>query len=119
MRTEGEGKMIENTLTSIPAFCDSCGTAFPSGFGAGDNTTFWLKDCKSGPCPNCGGEGSMLDGRYKLDAGVIKILGAPESTREKLLELKQLLLDARAARATPAQVGSILDESAPEFSGLA
>jgi uncharacterized protein YecA (UPF0149 family) len=63
--------------------------------------------------------GTVLDGAYQLDAGIIKVLCAPESTRERLLGLKQLLIHAKAAGATPAQVGEILSEAAPEFSKLA
>jgi len=48
-----------------PAVCDNCGTVFPSGFAFGPGTSnIRMTGNKSGPCPNCGGVGSVPDGVY-------------------------------------------------------
>jgi hypothetical protein len=48
-----------------PAICDNCDTVFPSGFAFGPGVAnIRMTGGKSGPCPNCGGMGSVPDGVY-------------------------------------------------------
>ena len=46
-----------------PAVCDTCGTIFPSPFNIlAENVG--LFNMGTGPCPECGGSGSIPDGIY-------------------------------------------------------
>lgn len=66
-------------MTAIPAICDNCSTIFPSAFGIEQSFGLELNNCKSGPCPVCGSDGTVPNGSYsefnnflsvvKVDAG--------------------------------------------------
>jgi hypothetical protein len=102
----------------IPAFCDKCGTAFPSGFSVENAKHLTLSGNKVGPCPRCGGMGSVPDGVFNIVDGAIEVLLAPTITIERLGRLALLIQDARAKNMTAQQIGEQIAEDAPELSGL-
>lgn len=80
----------------IPAFCDSCGTAFPSGIAvSGRVTGLTLQNNLSGPCPRCGGMGRVLEGTFDFIDGVLKVLSSPQRTVDDLRRLAHILGDVR------------------------
>jgi hypothetical protein len=92
-------------MPSLPAFCDTCGTAFPSGFVFENSTNVTLSGNKSGPCPNCGGMGHIPDGVFNFVGSTIEILSAPKRTVKELNRL--------------AQVAAQIKQELPELSSLA
>ncbi|MGI0509105.1 SEC-C domain-containing protein [Burkholderia sp. ZZQ-2] len=83
-------------MARLPAICDRCGTTFPSGMkmenGVHDNL---FTGCKSGPCPKCGGMGSIPDGIYGVLDGLIQFAHAGEFPHKRLEMLEQIALAAR------------------------
>ena len=70
-------------MPDLPAFCESCGVAFPSGYFFEDVTGLTLSGAQSGPCPNCGGMGTVPDGVYNVIDRTIEIVAAPAHSREQ------------------------------------
>lgn len=102
----------------IPAFCDNCGTAFPSGFFMENCTNISLMGNKSGPCPKCGGMGSVPDGVFNVLGDVIKIIDAPKRTVEQLSRYVQVLHEARAQNLPREEVKRKIDKDIPELAGI-
>ncbi|MGN6664013.1 MAG: hypothetical protein ACTHK6_07415 [Solirubrobacterales bacterium] len=50
----------------IPAVCDDCGQVFRSGMALGPGAGATVIDSKAGPCPHCGGWGSIPNGAYRF-----------------------------------------------------
>jgi hypothetical protein len=50
----------------IPAFCATCDTIFPSGFALSNSKNSKMRGNTTGPCPNCGSMGRILDGTYDV-----------------------------------------------------
>lgn len=82
-------------MLDIPAFCDTCGTAFKSGFFAENVINLTLQGNKAGPCPKCGGMGSIPDGTFNVLGNAIEIITAPERTIEQLKKLADILSIAK------------------------
>lgn len=87
-------------MPNLPAFCDTCGTAFASGFGGSGGMIFSL-GCKSGPCPLCGGDGSIPDGAFKLDRTLVTLLSGPAASFIKINELKSIIENSRKSGEAP------------------
>jgi hypothetical protein len=59
----------------LPAFCRSCGNAFPSGFAGEDSQAITFEGCTSGPCPWCGGPtGDVPSGTYDFFEKSVEIV---------------------------------------------
>ncbi|MEO8158444.1 MAG: SEC-C metal-binding domain-containing protein [Betaproteobacteria bacterium] len=106
-------------MPSLPAFCDTCGTAFPSGFVFENSTNVTLSGNKSGPCPNCGGMGHIPDGVFNFVGSTIEILSAPKRTVKELNRLAQILREAKAKQQSNEQVAAQIKQELPELSSLA
>jgi hypothetical protein len=59
-----------------PSICDNCGTIFPSGFAFGEGGGATLIFNKAGPCPNCGGLGTIPDGLYEFVGDTLNIVSS-------------------------------------------
>jgi hypothetical protein len=105
-------------MPAVPAFCDTCGTAFSSGFSI-ENSRGSFTGCRSGPCPKCGGMGHVLDGVFNFVGDTIEILSAPERTVVELRRLAALLLEATERRAPPEEVVKTIQAELPWFHRLA
>ena len=67
--------MADDTApTPIPAVCRTCATVFSSGIVAKNSRNLSLSGNTSGPCPNCGGTGDVISGRFDVVGGVITAL---------------------------------------------
>ena len=58
---------------------------------------------RAGPCPNCGGMGSIPNGTFDFVEGAIKVLAAPQRTIDDLKRLSVILEDARHERVSRAE----------------
>jgi hypothetical protein len=75
-----------------PAVCDNCRTVFPSGFAFGPGVAnVQMTGNKSGPCPNCGGMGSVPDGVYNTLDDTLNIVStwSPERIAHLIASLEQ------------------------------
>lgn len=106
-------------MPELPAFCDSCGAVFGSGFIIDNSVNVTLSGNKSGPCPVCGGTGSVPDGVFKFVGGTMEILTAPQRTIDQLKRLAQILGSARQRNATAEEVKEEIRREVPELSKLA
>ena len=106
-------------MPTVPAFCDSCGTAFNSGFFVENATNITFAGNRSGPCPRCGGTGHVPDGVFNFIGNTIQILSAPERTVSELLGLARILREARAEGKNKEQVTARIEKELPSLSALA
>ena len=103
----------------VPAFCDTCGTAFSSGWNIENSTGIGFSNCQAGPCPACGGVGHIPDGIFNFIGSTIEILSAPDRTVAELSLLARILGAARANEETRDQVIARVENEVPSFSNLA
>lgn len=90
-----------------PAVCDNCGTVFPSGFAFGPGASnIRMSGNKSGPCPKCGGMGSVPDGVYDTLGDTMNIVSTWSSDR--IIRLVEGLEQARSAPDPLAATESVL-----------
>jgi uncharacterized protein YecA (UPF0149 family) len=106
-------------MPSVPAFCDTCGTVFNSGFFVENSTNMSFTGNRSGPCPSCGGMGHIPDGVFNFIENTIEILSAPERTMAELTQLARILREAKAKSETREQVASRIEKETPSLSKLA
>lgn len=100
----------------IPAFCDDCGTAFRSPFNvSGRVMALTLEGNKVGPCPACGGLGSIPDGTFDFIDGAVRILARPQRTVDDLRTLALILEDAKIGAITQEESISRITESVPDL----
>jgi hypothetical protein len=105
-------------MPAVPAFCDTCGTPFASGFVV-ENSHGSFSGCRSGPCPNCGGIGHVPDGVFKFVGDTIQVLSAPERSIAELSRLAALIRETTERRATPEEVVAAIRKELPWFRRLA
>jgi SEC-C motif-containing protein len=100
-----------------PAVCDICGTIFPSPFNIlAENVG--LFNIGVGPCPKCGGEGSVPDGIYSFIDNTILLLSDRTRTKSELQKLADILTDARKKQATTQELSEKIQKELPELSSL-
>lgn len=102
-------------MAMIPAVCDSCGAIFGSegfigGTGAANIT---IRRSKVGPCPNCGGMGSIPDGVYDLQDDTVKVIQASGTSPETLQSLIGLLESLKRGEASSSQIIDRVEQDAP------
>lgn len=105
-------------MVNIPAFCDTCGAAFPSGFVLENCSNVHLQGNKSGPCPRCGGMGSVIDGVFNVAGNVIEILSAPQRTIESLQKLAEILKEAAVNKQPAEEISKSIEKELPEYSSI-
>jgi len=106
-------------MPAVPAFCDSCGTAFPSGIFVENTLNASFANCRAAPCPACGGIGHVPDGVFNFVGNTIEILSAPERTVRELRDLADLIRSASERRAAPEEVAEQIRAKLPGFRRLA
>lgn len=105
-------------MPDVPAFCDTCGTAFRSGLSAG-KASISISNVAAGPCPKCGGMGHVPDGLYKIAGNTIEVLANSHRSASDLGRIAQVLNNAKQRSATPQEIASTLKKELPELSTLA
>jgi hypothetical protein len=99
---------------SLPAICDSCGTVFPSGFAVSGTVEY----CQAGPCPVCGGKGSIPNGTYQIIGNIITLLAGPQKTVNQLRSLAGIITEARKVVNEPNNAVAKIKNEAPELSSI-
>lgn len=102
----------------MPAFCDTCATAFNSGIFVENSMNLSFTGNKAGPCPSCGGMGHIPDGVFNFINNTIEVLSAPERTILELTRFAQILREAKAKTETREQVVSRIEQEVPALSSL-
>ena len=105
-------------MPHIPAFCDSCGTVFPSGIVVQNVAKLTLAGNRAGPCPVCRSMGVIPDGVFTVVDGVIRVLSAPTITIERLRHLAHVLEGIRQSRSEPSEVVKLVRNEAPELQSV-
>jgi len=105
-------------MPHIPAFCDTCGTIFGSGFVIDHASQVHLEGNKSGPCPKCGGMGSVPDGVYNFVRGVVQMLSAPEISKERWRRFALLIAQAKKQKASAEDFHVRVEKEVPELSSF-
>lgn len=103
----------------VPAFCDTCGTAFNSGIFVENSRGISFAGNRAGPCPNCGGMGHVPDGVFNFIGNTIEILSAPERTHSELLRLTEILREAKERSETKEQVAARIENELPALAKIA
>jgi hypothetical protein len=101
----------------IPAICDTCGTAFPSGIVMGPESSVTMVGNKAGPCPNCGGMGRIPDGFYKSVNNALHLITKVRET-EQLRGLQVLLEKAQRDNLSRNELSHAIETTAPAFGAL-
>ncbi len=99
----------------LPAICDNCGAVFPSGVAVSGTVI----GCKSGPCPACGGMGSIPNGTYQIAGNVIRLLAGSQKTINQLRGLAAVVTEARKITKEPNSALEKIKREAPELSSIA
>jgi len=102
-------------MAQIPAICNNCNTIFPSGFNLANgarNASFI--NCGAGPCPNCGGNGRILDGVYNAVGNVIEAFIGQQDTSH-LRQFLAVLELAKKEEWGREEVGSNITRTTPTF----
>lgn len=105
-------------MPMIPAFCDACGHAFPSGIFAENCLHLTLSGNRSGPCPQCGSMGTVLEGIFDVTKDLIEIVSAPAWTYQKIKRVEEIFTKLQGGEISERTArGSLLEED-PELSTL-
>jgi hypothetical protein len=77
-----------------------------------------LRDCKSGPCPKCGGTGHVPDGIYDFVGNVLSVLAAPERTIAELTRLREVLRRSQKMRESREGAATRVEREVPVFARI-
>ena len=102
----------------LPAFCDTCGTVFGSGFVADNAMNITLSGNRAGPCPKCGGMGHIPDGVFNFIGNTIEILKAPARTFAELTHLAEILREAQEKSQTKDELSARIEKELPSLASL-
>lgn len=102
----------------LPAFCDTCYTAFPSGIVVENVKNLTISRVQSRPCPRCGGIGHVPDGVFNAIGNFIEVLSGPDRTVQELQRLATIIKDSRKNNETADQIKQKIEEDVPQLSPL-
>ena len=105
-------------MPEFPAFCDSCGTIFGSGYVFDNCRSLHLSNNKAGPCPSCGGAGSLPDGVFETSDKAIRLISGNAKTQNSLNTLKAILLNAQKQNLPREKVTRAIEDEVPELRSL-
>ena len=105
---------------NLPAFCDNkeCGAIFPSGFAFENAVNITLSGNKSGPCPHCGGHGSIPDGVFNFVNDTIQILSAPQRTIDEFNRLSAIIIEAIKNKNSAQDIAKKINKEIPDLTRL-
>ncbi|MEM5541059.1 SEC-C metal-binding domain-containing protein [Olleya sp. AS48] len=106
-------------MSGIIAFCENnnCGAVFEVSnlVGGKGSMTMKFTNTRLGPCPNCGSGGLVPDGVYEYFNEVVSFVRGPKSSVEKLLELKELILNFKNNPKSKNDVVKEVEKISPEY----
>ncbi|WJE49894.1 hypothetical protein QRD90_12280 [Peribacillus frigoritolerans] len=103
-------------MPRIPAVCDTCGTTFESGFFIENpnNINITFIGNKSGPCPNCGGMGSIPN----FIGNAIEFFKAPETTVKDLQNFSEILTLIQNEEKTIEEIEDEIQDESPQINSI-
>lgn len=102
----------------VPAFCDNCGTPFPSGFRFENSFHISLSGVMSSPCPKCGGIGHVPDGLFNFVGNTIEILSAPGRTHAEYERLVSIVREGKSQKLEKDEISKKIKSEIPAFGAL-
>lgn len=105
-------------MVNLPAFCDRCGSVFPSGLDI-EGISIAFHDVSVGRCPSCGGVLRIPDGDFDLLDKTITILSAPDQSVRDLGRLADLLRSAKDKEQSHQDIADQVKRELPNLSRLA
>lgn len=106
-------------MNGIIAYCENekCGTIFsvPNFIGGRGSVKIEFKNTRLGLCPNCGSSGFVPDGVYEYFDEVISFVRGSEESVEKLLELKQLILEFKENPKSKEEIIKEVQNISPDY----
>lgn len=104
-------------MSQPPALCRACGSWFsaPLSFNLASNIRFSNVQVQ---CPSCGEMGSVPDGTYDFEAGVVTLVAGPPRTVSDLRQLAAFLDEARVRELTREEIEANIVERFPIFSAI-
>jgi hypothetical protein len=103
-------------MPQLLVFCDNCEAIFNSGICIENSSNVSFSNCKSGPCPNCGGMGHIPDGIYNIIGKTIELLTGPNRTINELTKLADLIKRAKEDHLSSEAFLKDIDREVPELS---
>ncbi len=106
-------------MAIVPVFCDSCGSVWgaPHVIG-GSGARVEITGSKAGPCPVCGGMGSIPDGVYDLIGDILTVSAAEQIAPQSLQAVIGLLEAAARGELTPTEALEQTEAQAPALAGV-
>lgn len=104
-------------MPRLSAICNTCDTVFEAPVNL-FHAEVSIKNFKIGPCPTCGGDGSILDGTYSVDEKTIALLSGPQATIDRLEKLHGILLAAKEEELPRDELARQVRAEVPELSSL-
>jgi hypothetical protein len=101
----------------LPAFCTSCGHAFPSPIEVNNASNIHIRDVATN-CPRCGATARIPDGIYSALGSVVEILAGPTRSIERIQRIQQILKEAQRKQQSREEVQSKIASTAPELSSF-
>jgi hypothetical protein len=108
-------------MTTVPVICDdpACGTLWGStNFISVEAPQLILAGNKIGPCPRCGGVGSIPDGEFKVIDDALEVVRSADLPPDVLQSLIDVLQAHAAGSATDAEVIERVEADAPGLASV-
>lgn len=82
-------------MPGLPVVCQHCKKPFESRLIVvqGSVTNLSISDC-SEPCPHCGEQTGLLDGRFNYKNGVLELIDGPQITIDALRKVQTIVAEA-------------------------
>lgn len=104
-------------MPALPVVCDSCHTVFATtAFGGSGQVT--MIGCGAGPCPSCGGMGTIPNGTYEFIDNWIAVLRTSGIGAVQLARLISILDAGRANQAEAEDISQAVAKEVPELQEL-
>ncbi|MGB7588689.1 MAG: hypothetical protein WBM00_08275 [Solirubrobacterales bacterium] len=104
-------------MATVPAICESCGAIWGAEnfIGGSGSTNIQITGSKVGPCPQCGGWGSIPDGVYDLQDDMLQVVKSANVSPDVLQGLIRLLESLRRGEITDAEVIEKAETDTPDL----
>lgn len=100
----------------VPGVCDECGAIFGAEVLTGARgRNIQLGGAKIGPCPSCGGTGSVPEGTFDLIDDTLRVVKAGAIEKIALNAIIEVLEDRTAGKVTDEEVMARVEATAPRL----
>jgi len=106
-------------MTAIPALCNQCGSLFAfHGIQIGNGANVTMSGNLVGPCPNCGGFGSIPDGVYSSVGNILRIIAAATTNSALIGQKLNALRAAQLALVEDKADAKLVVQDTPELASF-